>query len=153
MTEFRERTYSQFNILVHLGTGDIERPWAGFQEVSGMNMEISVTDYRHGTEKDKAPRKINGSHKVPNVTFKRGVIGSLELHEWLDQVRTGAQAALGTITVHLQNEDHSCVAQEWKLINARLIKYTEPSLNAKGNDVAVEELVLTCEGIELSQAG
>jgi phage tail-like protein len=150
MAEFRERPYSQFNYLVDLGTGDTESPQAGFQEVSGLGMEITVAEYRAGNEKDNAPRKITGTYKVPDVTLKRGVIGSLDLYDWLDQVRAGAQNALRTVTVQLQNEDHSSVVQEWKLANARPIKYTGPSLNAKGTDVAIEELVLACERIDLS---
>jgi phage tail-like protein len=113
-------------------------------------MEITVAEYRAGNEKDNAPRKITGTYKVPDVTLKRGVIGSLDLYQWLDLVRSGAQDALRTITIQLQSEDRSTVAQEWKLTNARPIKYTGPSLSGKGTDVAVEELVLACERIEMA---
>jgi phage tail-like protein len=150
MAEFRERPYSQFNFLVDLGTGDTESPQAGFQEVSGLGLEITMAEYRNGNEKDNTPRKITGTYKVPDVTLKRGVIGSLDLYEWLDQVRNGAQDALRTVTIQLQNEDHVSVVQEWKLTNARPIKYTGPSLNGKGTDVAIEELVLACERLELA---
>jgi phage tail-like protein len=150
MAEFRERPYSQFNFLVDLGTGDTDSPQAGFQEVSGLGLEITMAEYRNGNEKDNAPRKITGTYKVPDVTLKRGVIGSLDLYEWLDQVRNGAQDALRTVTIQLQNEDHSSVVQEWKLTNARPIKYTGPSLNGKGTDVGIEELVLACERLELA---
>jgi phage tail-like protein len=150
MAEFRERPYSQFNFLVDLGTGDTASPQAGFQEVTGIGMEITVAEYRNGNERDNAPRKITGTYKVPDVTFKRGVIGSLDLYNWLNDVRNGSQEALRTVTVQLQSEDHTTIAQEWKLTNARPIKYTGPSLNGKGTDVAVEELVLACERIELA---
>lgn len=150
MAEFRERPYSQFKFLVDLGTGDTESAKAGFQEVTGLGMEINVAEYRAGNEKENSPRKITGSYKVPDVTFKRGVIGSLDMYEWLDQVRSGAQDALRTVVIQLQNEDHSAIAQEWKLTNARPIKYTGPSLNGKGTDVAVEELVLACERLDMA---
>jgi phage tail-like protein len=39
--------------------------------------------------------------------------------------------------------------QAWRLRNARPKKYTGPTLGGKGNDVAIEELVLSTEGIEL----
>jgi phage tail-like protein len=151
MAQFRERPYSQFNFLVDLGNGtgtDVAQ--AGFQEVSGLGMEITVAEYRAGNDKDNTPRKITGTYKVPDITLKRGVIGSLDLYEWLDSVRNGSQTALRTVTVQLQNEEHSSVVQSWKLSNARPIKYTGPSLTGKGTDVAVEELVLACERIELS---
>lgn len=149
MAQFRERPYSQFNFLVDLGTGDTAAPQAGFQEISGLGMEITVAEYRAGNDKDNTPRKITGTYKVPDVTLKRGVIGSLDLYEWLDAVRNGSQSALRTVTIQLQNEEHSAIVQQWKLTNARPIKYTGPSLTGKGTDVAIEELVLASERIEL----
>jgi phage tail-like protein len=150
MAELRERPYSQFNFTVNLGTGDTDSVQAGFQEVSGLGMEITIAEYRNGNEKDNAPRKITGTYKVPDVTLKRGAIGALDLYEWLDQVRSGAQDALRTVTIQLLSEDRTATAMEWKLTNARPMKYTGPSLNGKGTDVAVEELVLACERIEMA---
>jgi len=150
MAELRERPYSQFNFTVNLGTGDTDSVQAGFQEVSGMGMEITIAEYRNGNEKDNAPRKITGTYKVPDITLKRGVIGALDLYEWLDQVRIGAQDSLRTVTIQLLSEDRSATAMEWKLSNARPMKYTGPSLNGKGTDVAVEELVLACERIDMA---
>jgi len=149
MAEFRERPYSQFNYWVDLGTGDTESAQAGFQEVSGLGMEINIAEYRAGNEKDNTTRKVTGTYKVPDVTLKRGLIGSLDLYEWLDQVRNGAQDALKTVKIHSRSEDRTTTVQSWKLTNARPIKYTGPSFNAKGTDVAVEELVLACERIDL----
>jgi phage tail-like protein len=148
MAEFRERPYSQFNYLVDLAQGT-DTPQAGFQEVSGLGMEITVAEYRVGNKKDNAPDKITTVYKVPDVTLKRGVIGSLDLYEWLDQVRNGSQDALRTVIITLQSEDRSMDAQQWKLSNARPIKYTGPTLSGKGTDVAIEELVLASERMEL----
>lgn len=150
MAELRERPYSQFAYLVDLGTGDTGSVLAGFQEVGGLGMEITVAEYRNGNEKENAPRKISGMYKVPDVTLKRGVIGAMDLYEWIDQVRNGVQQeALRTVAVHLQDESHSGNVVSWKLFNARPIKYTGPSLNGKGTDVAIEELTLACERIEM----
>lgn len=149
MAEFRERPYSQFNYLVDLGTGDTESPQAGFSEVSGLGMEINIAEYRNGNEKDNAPRKITGTYKVPDVTLKRGVIGATDLYEWLDDVRNGAQDALRDITIQLLSEDRADVAVSWELRNARPIKYTGPTLSGTGTEIAVEELVLACERIDM----
>ncbi len=150
MAEFRERPYSQFNYLVDLGTGDTDSPQAGFSEVSGLGMEINMAEYRNGNEKDNAPRKITGSYKVTDVTLKRGVIGSLDLYEWLNQIRNGEQDALRTVTIQLLSEDRATVAVEWQLSNARPLKYTGPTLSGAGTEVAIEELVLACERIDLA---
>jgi phage tail-like protein len=149
MAEFRERPYGQFNFWVDLGTGDTDSPQAGFQEVSGLGIEITITEYRVGNEKDNATRKITGRYKAPDITLKRGLIGSLDLYEWLDQVRNGSQDALRTVKIQLRSEDRTTTVQTWKLKNARPLKYTGPALNAKGTDVAIEELSLACERIDL----
>jgi phage tail-like protein len=88
-------------------------------------------------------------NKSTDVTLKRGVIGSLNLYKWLDDIRNGNQGAMRTVVIQLQNEDHSGVVQTWKLLRARIIKHTSGPLNAKGTDVAMEELVLAYERLEM----
>jgi phage tail-like protein len=150
MAVLRDRPYVQFNFLVDLGDGNTDGPQAGFQEVSGIGMEVTVAEYRNGNEKENSVRKITGLNKSTDVTLKRGVIGSLNLYNWLNQIRNGDQSALRTVTIQLQNEDHTAVVQEWKLMRARIIKHTSGPLNAKGTDVAMEELVLAYERLEMA---
>jgi phage tail-like protein len=150
MAVLRERPYVQFNFLVDLGTGNTDGPEAGFQEISGIGMEVTVAEYRNGNEKENSVRKITGLNKSTDVTMKRGVIGSLNLYQWLNQIRNGDQNALRTLVIQLQNEDHTGVVQEWKLLRARIIKHTSGPLNAKGADVAMEELVVAYERLEMA---
>jgi phage tail-like protein len=149
MAVLRERPYVQFNFLVDLGTGNTDGPEAGFQEVSGIGMEVTVAEYRNGNERENSVRKITGLNKATDVTMKRGVVGSLNLYQWLNDIRNGSANALRNITVSLQNEDHSSVVQTWKLIRARIIKHTSGPMNAKGTDVAMEELVIAYERLEM----
>jgi phage tail-like protein len=149
MAVLRERPYVQFNFLIDLGTGSTDGPEAGFQECSGIGMEVTVSEYRNGNEKENSVRKITGLNKSTDVTLKRGVIGSLNLYQWLNQIRNGDQSALRTVTIHLQNEDHTAIVQTWKLLRARITKHTSGPLNAKGTDVAMEELVLAYERLEM----
>jgi phage tail-like protein len=149
MAVFRDRPYVQFNFLVDLGTGNAEGADAGFQEVSGIGMEVTVAEYRNGNEKENSVRKITGMNKSTDVTMKRGVIGSLTLYNWLNQIRNGDQNSLRNVVIQLQNEDHTSVVQTWKLLRARIIKHTSGPLNAKGTDVAMEELVLAYERLEM----
>jgi phage tail-like protein len=149
MAVLRERPYVQFNFLVDLGTGNTDGPEAGFQEVSGIGMEVTVSEYRNGNERENSVRKITGLNKVGDVTLKRGVIGSLNLYNWLHEIRNGSQNAMRTVTIQLQNEDHTAVVATWKLLRARVTKHTSGSLSAKGTDVAMEELVLAYERLEM----
>jgi phage tail-like protein len=67
----------------------------------------------------------------------------------LNDIRNGNQNAERTVTIHLQNEDHTKIVQTWKLLRARIIKHVSGPLNAKGNDVAMEELTLAYERLEM----
>jgi phage tail-like protein len=149
MPVMRERPYGQFNFLVDLGTGQTDGPEAGFQECSGMSMSVDVIEYRNGNDKENAPRKLIGLTRVSDVTLKRGIIGSLNLYRWLDQIRNGDHAAFRTVTIQLQNEDHTEIVMTWKLLRARIIKHTSGPFNAKGTDVAMEELTLAYERLEM----
>jgi phage tail-like protein len=145
----RDRPYVQFNFLVNLGDGVTDGPKAGFQEVSGIGMEVTVSEYRTGNAKENSVMKITGMNKATDVTMKRGVIGYLDLYEWLNQIRNGDQNAKRTVTIQLQNEDHTAIVQTWKLLRACIIKHTSGPMNAKGTDVAMEELVVAYERLEM----
>lgn len=151
MATLRDRPYVQFNFLVSFENSSTEGPQAGFQEISGIGMEVTVSEYRNGNSKENSVMKITGMNKSTDVTMKRGVIGSLDLYEWLNQIRNGDQKALRTVTITLQDEQHSSTpVQTWKLLRARIIKHTSGPFNAKGTDVAMEELVLAYERLEMA---
>lgn len=150
-TERLDRPYSQFNFRVSWDDLDEMSAQAGFQEVSGLGMEITIAEYRAGNAATNEPTKITGTVKTPDVTLKRGIIGELiTIYNWLNEVRNGSQTALKNVTVKLMSEDRETVAQTWRLINSRPMKYTGPSFNGKGTDLAIEELVLCAERIELN---
>lgn len=144
----RDDPYGAFNFLVDLGTGDTESVRAGFQEVTGLNVEMTQAEYRNGNEKVNHVRKISGMYKVGDVTFKRGLIGATDLYEWIDQTRKGDRTGLRSVTITVQDEAHEGAVMTWRLTRARPMRYTSPGLNGKGGtDVAIEELVVSCEDL------
>jgi phage tail-like protein len=149
MAVLRDHPYAQFNFLVDLGTGSTDGPRAGFQECSQIGMSVDVIEYRNGNDKANEVRKLTGLTRYPDVTLRRGIIGSLDLYQWLDQIRNGDAAAHRTVTIQLQNEDHTQVVVAWQLRRARIVKHVSGPLNAQGCDVAVEELTLCYERLEL----
>lgn len=149
MAVLRERPYAQFNFLVDLGTGSTDGPEAGFAECSAITMSVDVVEYRNGNEKENGVRKLTGLQRVADVTLRRGMMGSLNLYQWLDQVRNGDQGALRTVTIQLLNEDHTAVVMTWKLVQARIVKHTSGPFNARGSDVAIEEMTLSYERLEI----
>jgi phage tail-like protein len=151
MAEFRETPYAAFNFLVNLPDGSEGQVQGGFSEVSGLNAEIAVVEYRAGNAPVNYTTKIPGIHKAGDVTLKRGVIGAANLYDWLEQARAGDIRAKKTVTIKLRSENPASqtAVVTWKLINAMPIKWTGPTLAAKGgSDVAIEELVLAVEHIE-----
>ena len=106
--------------------------------------------YRTGNAKVNYVSKIPAIHKAGDVTLKRGVIGAENIYNWLDQIRAGDVTAKRDVVIKLRNEDPSSTSAvvTWKLVNAMPIKWTGPTLTAKGgSDVAIEELVLSVEHI------
>ena len=149
MATLRERPYCQFNFLVDLGTGDTEGADAGFEEVHVPEVWLDVIEYRNGNEKENSVRKITGLDHCGNALLKRGAIGSLNLYQWYKEVRNGAQNAWRTVTIQLQNEDHTAVVVTWKLIRARPVRLKWGPLNGKGKEVLIEYLELACERLEM----
>ena len=142
----RTHPYGAFNFLVNVDGGET---FGGFSDVSGLGTDITIAEYRNGNEKENHVRKIPGIHKVGDVTLKRGVIDSQSLWDWIKDTRTNGVAAQKNVVITLLDEAQNAV-QSWKLRGVVPMKYTGPTLAAKGGgDVAMEELVLSAEAIEI----
>jgi phage tail-like protein len=145
----RDRPYGQFNFIVDLGDGQTEGPQAGFAEVGGLSIEVDSIEYRTGNMRENAVIKLPGLARYPDVTLKRGAIGSLALYDWIRQIRDGSPKSLRTVTIQLLDEEHGKVVMTWKLLRARVVKHTSGPFNARGSDVLIEELVLAHERLEM----
>lgn len=151
MATFRENPYSAFNYIVALGgkqgDGSDGTIVGGFSDVSGIGMDVNYAEYRNGNEKFNTVRKVPNTHKLDDVTLKRGLVGSDDLFEWIKTVRDG-KADPRQVTITLLDEARQPVVM-WALRNAQPKKWTGPTLAAKGGgEVAMEELHLVHEGIE-----
>jgi phage tail-like protein len=147
----RDNPYGAFNFRVTVDRfGDPNGTPAGFQEISGLGMEVAIAEYRNGNEAENYVRKMYGMPKASDVTLKRGVIGQMAFFEWIKEIADGDQAARRTVTIELMDEAHAGPVMTWTLYSAWPMKYTPPTLNAKGGtDVAIEELVLACEQVKV----
>ena len=118
---------------------------AGFSEVTGLNQESNVIDYREGQE-GITPRKLPGLNKFGNITLKRGISPDLSVYNWRKTVTDG-DIERRNASVVLHNEKHEEVVR-WNLVNAWPSKYVGPDLKANANEVAIETVELTHEGVE-----
>ncbi|MEB3360957.1 MAG: phage tail protein [Synechococcaceae cyanobacterium] len=147
MTSQRTYPYGAFNYLVNLNSSGIdpESVLGGFSDVSGIGTEMTIAEYRTGVDALNHVRKVPGIHKVSDVTLKRGIVNSSDLWQWIAQVRKQGPAAKREVVITLRDEAGTAV-QSWKLRGVVPMKYTGPTLAAKGGgDVAMEELVLSAE--------
>lgn len=140
--------YGAFNFQVSLGGTDPGDIKAGFSEVSGLSMEVQVIEYRAGNYRSESPIKIPGLTKYSPVTLKRGLIGALDLFEWIEETAQSGAGSRRDVIIHLMGEEHQPV-MTWKLRNAWITKYTTSDLNASSNEVAIETIELTHEGLKL----
>jgi phage tail-like protein len=139
----RDNPYLNYNFLVDIGEGDE----LGFSEVVLPAGELEVVEYRVGSEQTSSARKLPGRASYANVVLRRGIAGRLELFEWWTVVRDGSPARRN-VTITLLDEQRNPV-QRWLLRNAWPAKLDFGSLNALGNEVAIETLELAHEGFEL----
>lgn len=152
MPEPRETPYSAFNFRVNLNSEGVQDDTAfgGFSDVSGLGVEITLAEYRNGNERENHVRKVPGIHKVSDVTLKRGIINGTDFKAWIDDTRRSGTAAKRNVVIKLFDETGTAEVQSWRLLGVVPSKYTGPTLAAKGGgDVAMEELTLSADAIEV----
>jgi len=151
MPTFRNNPYGAFNYLVSLGgkqgDGSEGTIIGGFSDVSGLGVDVTYSEYRNGNEKFNTTRKVPNTHKLDDVTLKRGLVGSDDLFQWIKGVRDGV-ADPRSVTITLLDEARN-PSITFTLRNAQPKKWSGPTLAAKGGgEVAMEELHFVHEGIE-----
>lgn len=117
---------------------------AGFSEASGFDITVDPIDYREGADPTHV-RKLPGLTKFGNVTLKWGVTDSMDLHDWHRQIVNG-DIQRKNLAIVVQGEDGSDKAR-WNIVEGWPTKYTPTTLNAKGNEVAIETLEICNEGV------
>ena len=120
----------------------------GFTEVSGLDIEIQVIEYREGSSPQYAAMKMPGIPKYSNITLKRGIVtGDNEFFDWLKTISLN-QVERRDLTISLLNETHE-PAMVWKAKNAFPVKIEGPTLKATENEVAIETLEVAHEGLTI----
>ncbi|KAA3624881.1 MAG: phage tail protein [Bacteroidetes bacterium] len=125
----------------------------GFSEVSGLDVETDIIEYRSGASPEYTPIKQPGLKKYSNITLKRGVFQSdNEFYDWWKETRMFQEGnSTGSIyrrdiTISLLNEEHEPIIN-WKLKRAWASKVQSTDLNASNSETAIETLEITHEGL------
>jgi len=119
-----------------------------FSEVSGLNVETEIIEYRDGESRNFSTLKMPGMKKFGSITLKRGSIPEdNSLFDWWNTVNLNT-IERKAVTISLLNEKHKPVIT-WKVNNAFPTKIDSGTLNAKTNEVLIETLELAHEGITI----
>ncbi len=137
----RKDPYKNFRFLVEID-GIVQ---AGFSEVSGFGSNVEVVEYREGGDPSTV-RKLPGKVSYPDINLKWGVTDSRELYDWhLTAVNGQIQRKNGSIILQ---DDTGQEKVRWNFFNAWPSKWDGPDFNAKGNDVSIDTLTISCERAE-----
>jgi phage tail-like protein len=127
----------------------------GFTEVTGLNFETEVIEYREGNSREYHMIKMPGLQKFSNITLKRGTfLGDFELYEWWKKTilfQEGKEKFRRDVTITLLDEEHQPVIT-WLALRAWPTKVTSTDLKADGNEVAIETMELVHEGLSIVEA-
>lgn len=144
-----------FNFEVEIRVPGIDHALceASFAECDGMEMTMEVKTIRQGGDNGRQIR-LTGPMAFGTLTLKRGMTHNFDLWQWVSGYsRTAEQRRRATVRVVVKAADGHTTDAVFKLDRCVPIKLKAPPLNARDGVVAVEELQLAYESIELQLGG
>jgi phage tail-like protein len=142
MPEASNDIYRAYNFVLKIQDQD-----AGyFTEVSGLNVDIETIEYREGGA-GPAVRKLPGRVSYGDVTLKWGLTDNKDLTDWLKKIAQG-EIERRDISVILRKPNGVDEATRWNLTGAWPCSWRGAGLDASDNEVAIETMVITHEGLE-----
>jgi phage tail-like protein len=146
VSDTRIDPFRGFNFRLEIDGTDV----AAFSEAGGLTSTGEAVDYRTGVDIPLTPRKLIGQRTFGPITLKRGMVKDDTLWDWYRNIATGSNDRRNGSVV-LQDELHTDVLR-WNFENAWPNKIEGPTLNASGNEVALESVELVVEDITLEVA-
>ncbi len=147
-----------FNFRISLQRSDGATPAlgdGGFQECSGLDIEMDVQELIEGGRNDSTVRLI-GRGKYSPIVLKRGLLfpeggkAYSELWAWLQGILAGVRpVARYNGVIDVLSPDRQRTLATWVFDRAVPAKIAGPQLNAKTGEIAIEELTLHHEGLRL----
>lgn len=133
--------YAAFDFVVAIDGVDV----AGFSEVSGLEFEIDVVEYRDGNDAAQRVRKIPGLRRYGNIVLKRGITGHNAFWDWILQALDGPVAKHDGEIMLLSEQREPVV--RWHFTDGWPCKYLGPDLNAAASEIAIESVEICHEGL------
>ena len=139
----RKDPFRGYNFKVEIGNATV----AGFRECSGLSFDTDPVEYREGTDKPLHVRKLTGLRKFANIVLKRGFTDNAELWTWYKNILNGHSDRRNGAII-LRDEEHKDVLR-WNFENGWICKWEGPAFNATSNDVAIENIEICVERVEM----
>jgi phage tail-like protein len=122
-----------------------------FQEVSGLDAEAEVIEYRHGNSKIHSTIKMPALGKGTDLTLKKGVFTrDNKFYEWISMINLNTYERL-TIVIRLLDESGEPKIT-WTLTNAFAKQVTCTDLNSQSSEAAVESIVFSYDSLRIETA-
>lgn len=126
---------------------------ASFSECDGMELTMDVKTIRAGGDNGRQI-KLTGPMAFGTLTLKRGMTTNFDLWRWVSGYsRTTDQRKRAEVKIVIKTPDGQSAQATFKLSRCVPLKLKAPALNAKDGVVAIEELQLAYESIELDESG
>ncbi len=145
--EVQDHVYPMTNFYFSVELGDDQT--VSFQEVSGLETETQVIEYRHGNSPSFYPIKMPGLGKVGNVTLRKGIfVNDARFWDWYNEIKLNT-IRRRTVSISLMDEE-GLPRMMWTLNSAWPTALRGPQLNSLGNEVAVESIEIAYETLVVS---
>lgn len=122
---------------------------ACFSECSGLGVQIDKEVYFEGGVNDQQ-RIFLKQAKFNDITLKHGITDDMLFWEWINKVLRGEAKQRATLRILVFNQAGETI-QGWTLIGVIPVGWKAPALQANANTVAIEELTLAYEGLNIEQ--
>lgn len=139
----KQDPYKGFKFLVEIDK--IQQ--AGFMECGALGSHVEVIEYREGGDPSHV-LKLAGKTGFQDITLKWGMTDDQELYKWHQNIVKGTMDRRNGSVVQL--DDTGAEKTRWNFYHAWPSKWDGAAYNAKGNDLAINTLTLSCESIELA---
>lgn len=123
-----------------------------FKEASGLSAEVEVIEHQVVTAKGKqVTQKIAGHNSTGEITLKKSLDATTSLFDWFNQVRQGDFAGYRKNGAVIMYDPGGEEQARWNFVNGWPKSWSASDLDAGADDVSIEEIVITHEGLEWSK--
>jgi phage tail-like protein len=147
--------FTAFNFRVEVQVGGIDGQLANasFSECDGLEMSMEPKTIREGG-RNAGPVHMAGPVSYGQLTLKRGMTASVDLWKWFERVNARGNGGLrGTAEVVMLAADGSTEQLRFRVGGCLPTKLKGAGLNAKDGLIAVEEMTVVYESLELLSGG